>query len=96
MARSALLFFFLAVIALSFAPKAYAFGAGKSFVYNLSTTCALLTPTGNIPGYSYVEDKAFRHGDIEDIIATMAKTIGGGFLGRSVKFSGLDVKRVYL
>lgn len=54
----------------------------------------LLTP-GNIAGYSYLEDKAFRHGDIEDIIATMAKMAGGGFLGRSKKFTGLDVKRVY-
>jgi hypothetical protein len=31
MARSALLFILVAVIALSFAPKAYAFGAGESF-----------------------------------------------------------------
>lgn len=47
MARNTLLFIAVAVIALSFAPKAYAFGAG------------------NIPSYSYMEDKAFRHGDIE-------------------------------
>lgn len=50
---------------------------------------------GNIPSYSYLEDKAFRHGDIEDIIANLAKASGGGFLGRSLKFTSLDVKRVY-
>lgn len=77
MARSALLYVLVAVIALSFVPRVAAFGAG------------------NIAGYSYLEDKAFRHGDIEDIIATMAKMVGGGFLGRSKKFTGLDVKRVY-
>ncbi|RSH77731.1 uncharacterized protein EHS24_002789 [Apiotrichum porosum] len=77
MARSALFFIVVAVVALSFAPKAYAFGAG------------------NIPSYSYLEDKAFRHGDIEDILANMAKAASGGFLGRSVKFTGLDVKRTY-
>lgn len=50
---------------------------------------------GNIPSFSYLEDKAFRHGDIEDIISTLAKASGGGFLGRSTKFTGLDVKRIY-
>ncbi|CAD6566680.1 MAG: hypothetical protein TREMPRED_002894, partial [Tremellales sp. Tagirdzhanova-0007] len=50
---------------------------------------------GNIPPYSYLENKAFRHGDIEDIIVTLFKTAGGGFLARGTKFSPLDVKRVY-
>ncbi|KAK8869938.1 hypothetical protein IAR55_000506 [Kwoniella newhampshirensis] len=50
---------------------------------------------GNIPAYSYLEDKAFRHGDIEDIIAKLFKAAGGGFLSRGTKFSPLDVKRVY-
>ncbi|KAL7422224.1 hypothetical protein Q5752_002870 [Cryptotrichosporon argae] len=50
---------------------------------------------GNIPAYSYLEDKAFRHGDIEDIIATMFKAASGGFLSRGTKFTPLDVKRVY-
>jgi hypothetical protein len=50
---------------------------------------------GNIPAYSYLEEKAFRHGDIEDVIGTLAKAVGGGIFGRSVKFSPLDVKRVY-
>ncbi|EKD04363.1 heterokaryon incompatibility protein HET-C [Trichosporon asahii var. asahii CBS 8904] len=72
MARNTLFFIAIAIVALSFAPKAYAFGAG------------------NIPSYSYMEDKAFRHGDIEDVIAKMIKITGGGFLSRGVKFSGLD------
>ena len=50
---------------------------------------------GNIPSFSYLEDKAYRHGDIEDIISNLAKAAGGGFLGRSTKFTSLDVKRVY-
>ena len=51
--------------------------------------------TGNIPAYSYLENKAFRHGDIEDVIVRLLKTAGGGFLSRGTKFSPLDVKRVY-
>lgn len=50
---------------------------------------------GNIPSYSYLEGKAFRHGDIEDALANMAKAAGGGFLGRNVKFTNLDKSRVY-
>ncbi|ORX39730.1 putative heterokaryon incompatibility protein HET-C [Kockovaella imperatae] len=50
---------------------------------------------GNIPSYAYLEDKAFRHGDIEDVIATLFKAAGGGFLSRGTKFTPLDVKRVY-
>ncbi|WWC69599.1 uncharacterized protein I206_103542 [Kwoniella pini CBS 10737] len=50
---------------------------------------------GNIPGYSYLEEKAFRHGDIEDIIGNLMKAAGGGFLSRGTKFTPLDVKRVY-
>jgi hypothetical protein len=30
---------------------------------------------GNIPAYSYLEEKAFRHGDIEDVISNMAKVV---------------------
>ncbi|KAK4047692.1 hypothetical protein OIV83_005200 [Microbotryomycetes sp. JL201] len=48
---------------------------------------------GNIPSHSFLEGKAFRHGDIEDILERLAK--GAGFLGMSAKFSGLDIKRVY-
>ncbi|WWC61274.1 uncharacterized protein I303_103855 [Kwoniella dejecticola CBS 10117] len=50
---------------------------------------------GNIPGYSYLEEKAFRHGDIEDVIGNLMKAAGGGFLSRGTKFTPLDVKRVY-
>ncbi|KIR24943.1 heterokaryon incompatibility protein HET-C [Cryptococcus deuterogattii LA55] len=77
MAKTALLFLLLALVALSFTPGIYAFGAG------------------NIPSFSYLEDKAFRHGDIEDIIANLFKAAGGGFLSRGTKFTPLDVKRVY-
>ncbi|KDQ58757.1 hypothetical protein JAAARDRAFT_128374 [Jaapia argillacea MUCL 33604] len=59
---------------------------------------------GNIPGFAYMEGKAFRHGDIEDVIGTMVKRGAGGggmaaigsLLGnKGSKFTGLDVKRVY-
>lgn len=50
---------------------------------------------GNIPGYSYLEGKAFRHGDIDDTIAQLAKKTGG-MLGRGAKFGGLDIKRIYM
>jgi len=50
MTRSIVLLLLVALVALSFAPKVAAFGAG------------------NIPSYSHLEDRAFRHGDIEDII----------------------------
>ncbi|KAJ1311238.1 hypothetical protein OPQ81_009738 [Rhizoctonia solani] len=55
---------------------------------------------GNIPSYSHMEGKAFRHGDIEDTLAELAKGAGKGLmgigaLGGAKKFSGLDIKRVY-
>ena len=50
---------------------------------------------GNIPSYSYLEAKAYRHGDVEDIIGTLMKAGGSGFLSRGSKFTPLDVKRVY-
>ncbi|GAA6015071.1 hypothetical protein JCM11491_001649 [Sporobolomyces phaffii] len=49
---------------------------------------------GNIPAFSYLEGKAFRHGDIEDALAEIIKK-SGGFLSRGSKFGGLDIKRVY-
>ncbi|KZT62442.1 Het-C-domain-containing protein [Calocera cornea HHB12733] len=61
---------------------------------------ALLLPTahafgaGNIPSYAFLEGKAFRHGDIEDTLGTLVKH-AGGFLGRGVRFGGLDTKRIY-
>lgn len=52
---------------------------------------------GNIPAFSYLEGKAFRHGDIEDVLEELAKKAGHGFLGigGGSKFGGLDIKRVY-
>ncbi|KAG8725753.1 hypothetical protein FRC12_024063 [Ceratobasidium sp. 428] len=55
---------------------------------------------GNIPSYSHMEGKAFRHGDIEDTLSDLAKSAGKGLLGigalgGSKKFGGLDIKRVY-
>ncbi|KAJ8474187.1 hypothetical protein ONZ45_g16038 [Pleurotus djamor] len=55
---------------------------------------------GNIPSFAYMEGRAFRHGDIEDILADLLKKTSGGFalglIGKGgSKFNGLDVKRVY-
>ncbi|KAI9011179.1 heterokaryon incompatibility Het-C, partial [Gaertneriomyces semiglobifer] len=67
------------------------------FLVIIAVLCLLPTQVaafgaGNIPSIAYLEDKAFRHGDIEDIIATiiLSKT----FI-LSKKFSSLDVKRIY-
>jgi hypothetical protein len=45
--------------------------------------------------YGYLENKAFRHGDIEDVLTELLKRTGGGLLKSGSKFKGLDVKRVY-
>ena len=53
---------------------------------------------GNILSSSYLEGKAFHHGDIEDVLAEMIrKMVGGtlGFLGANSKFIGLDIRQVY-
>ena len=63
---------------------------------------------GNVPDYAFLEGKAYRHGDIEDILAEMlirtaASAGGAGVLGfvkniagmGQQKFSSLDVKRTY-
>ena len=62
---------------------------------------------GNIPDFAFLEGKAYRHGDIEDILAEMfirvAASEGGGVLDffkkatglGGDKFSSLDVKRTY-
>ncbi|KAF8680122.1 Heterokaryon incompatibility protein Het-C [Rhizoctonia solani] len=55
---------------------------------------------GNIPSYSHMEGKAFRHGDIEDTLAELAAGAGKGLLGISAlggakKFTGLQIKRIY-
>ncbi|KDR85638.1 hypothetical protein GALMADRAFT_218734 [Galerina marginata CBS 339.88] len=38
-------------------------------------TCAF--GAGDIPDFAYLNDKAFRHGDIENILETLAKSAGG-------------------
>lgn len=53
--------------------------------------------------YAYLEGKAFRHGDIEDVIEELSRSGGaasgvlgaltGGLLAK--KFKGLDIKRIY-
>ncbi|TFK41913.1 heterokaryon incompatibility protein Het-C-domain-containing protein [Crucibulum laeve] len=94
------------------------------FTPNLTTTFLLLTvlivllPTetyafgaGDIPDFAYLNDKAFRHGDIENILEKLVKNVGGAAIGgggllgfaKSVikqasggsKFSRSDIKKVY-
>ncbi|KAG8716996.1 hypothetical protein FRC09_014920 [Ceratobasidium sp. 395] len=36
---------------------------------------------GDIPDYAYLNDKAFRHGDLESILSTLAKNVPGGLGG---------------
>lgn len=55
---------------------------------------------GDIASYAYLEGKAFRHGDIEDVLEELARGSGGaaGLLGAMTggllakKWSGLDIK----
>lgn len=47
---------------------------------------------GNIPSDSSIEGKNFRHGDIDDVLAQIVISHRGG---KSRKFDGLDIKRVY-
>ncbi|KAK7058606.1 hypothetical protein VNI00_002242 [Paramarasmius palmivorus] len=90
---------------------------------NFTTTLLLLTvvlvllPTetyafgaGDIPDFAYLSDKAFRHGDIENILTEIVKNAGraaggGGLLGFAKqvldkssggdKFNKGDIKKVY-
>ncbi|KAF5352439.1 hypothetical protein D9756_005841 [Leucocoprinus leucothites] len=77
----------------------------------LSPTGALAFGAGDIPDFAYLNDKAFRHGDIEGILENLVKNAGGAALGGGgllgfassvisaasggLKFSKMDVKRVY-
>ncbi|THU82295.1 Het-C-domain-containing protein [Dendrothele bispora CBS 962.96] len=71
------------------------------FAVCLSNNGVYAFGAGNIPSFAYMEGRAFRHGDIEDVLTELAKKAGGGFALASVigkggsKFGGLDVKRVY-
>lgn len=51
---------------------------------------------GNVPSYSAMEGQAFRHGDFADTLRQLLKKSGKGFLSSGTKFSGLDVKRIYV
>ncbi|KAH9968682.1 heterokaryon incompatibility protein Het-C-domain-containing protein [Russula dissimulans] len=65
---------------------------------------------GDIPDFSYLHNKAFRHGDIENILTEVAKTVGGLATGSGMlqfaqsimavgpsgsKFDKGDIKKVY-
>jgi hypothetical protein len=62
---------------------------------------------GNIPNYAFLEGKAYRHGDIEDVLVDMIMRVGPshaegalGFLktltgAAGEKFGSLNVKRTY-
>ncbi|USW52757.1 Putative heterokaryon incompatibility Het-C [Septoria linicola] len=69
----------LAVLLICLSRPAYAFGAG------------------NIASISSIEGVNYRHGDIMDIVLTLAnaRNFSSGILGRSKKFSKLDVSRLY-
>ncbi|KAL0581875.1 hypothetical protein V5O48_000104 [Marasmius crinis-equi] len=71
------------------------------FAFCLSGNGVYAFGAGNIPSFAYMEGRAFRHGDIEDVLAELLKKGSGGFALASVigkggsKFGGLDIKRVY-
>jgi hypothetical protein len=68
----------------------------------LSSLCAAFG-AGNIPDYSFLEGRAVRHGDIEDILSELlirGVEVTSGILGfgrKSVgaRFSELNIKRTY-
>ncbi|KAH7334385.1 heterokaryon incompatibility protein Het-C-domain-containing protein [Rhizoctonia solani] len=65
-------------------------------MYSLTTTllvvvvlCALIPNVaafgaGDIPDYAYLNDKAFRHGDIESILSQLSKNVGSSGFGGGV------------
>ncbi|KAI0692980.1 heterokaryon incompatibility protein Het-C-domain-containing protein [Cytidiella melzeri] len=75
------------------------------------TTGTYAFGAGEIPEFAYLHAKAFRHGDIENVLEELAKTVGAAAGGASLmgfaqalfnagsgggnKFSSSDVKRVY-
>ncbi|KIP11709.1 hypothetical protein PHLGIDRAFT_27734 [Phlebiopsis gigantea 11061_1 CR5-6] len=91
--------------------------SSSSTVLILSLVVLILLPSqtyafgaGEIPDFAYLNDKAFRHGDLENVLAELAKTAGGAAAGGGLfgmaqsilgaatggsKFSGSDVKKVY-
>ncbi|TEB34401.1 Het-C-domain-containing protein [Coprinellus micaceus] len=73
------------------------------FAFCLSHNGVYAFGAGNIPSFAYMEGRAFRHGDIEDVLSDLVKRGGGamslvnlgGLLNKGHKFNGLDIKRVY-
>ncbi|KAJ8084687.1 hypothetical protein PM082_003463 [Marasmius tenuissimus] len=94
-----------------------------AFTPNITTTLLILAvvlvvlPTetyafgaGDIPDFAYLNDKAYRHGDIENVLAELVKSAGGAATGGGLlgfakkvldkssggsKFDRGDIKRVY-
>ncbi|KAF8575733.1 heterokaryon incompatibility Het-C [Ramaria rubella] len=67
------------------------------------TVPTLAFGAGAIPNYAYLNEKAYRHGDIAEVLLDLVKHVGGGsfvrytfsvLLGRN-KFSKMDMQRVY-
>ncbi|OLL25255.1 hypothetical protein NEOLI_000831 [Neolecta irregularis DAH-3] len=50
---------------------------------------------GHIPSYAYLKQKAFRHGNIGDIVADLIMRPASGLFSKNTKFSGLMVKQIY-
>jgi hypothetical protein len=76
----------LLVCLLVLLPQVHAFGAGSTFfLYSLFVT--LLTDS-DIASISAVEGKNWRHGDIEDMLKTVAFIAGH-------KWTSTQIKRVY-
>ncbi|KAJ7805214.1 Het-C-domain-containing protein, partial [Mycena olivaceomarginata] len=53
---------------------------------------------GDIPDFAFLNDKAFRHGDIENILSTLAKSAGHAAATSGPggpKFTSGDIKKVY-
>ncbi|KAJ2919808.1 hypothetical protein MD484_g554, partial [Candolleomyces efflorescens] len=68
------------------------------FAFCLSNNGVHAFGAGNIPSFAYMEGRAFRHGDIEDVLSDLIKRAGGAIsianlLHKGHKFNGLDIKR---
>ncbi|OLL25248.1 hypothetical protein NEOLI_000824 [Neolecta irregularis DAH-3] len=61
----------------------------------LSVSSVVAFGAGNIPSYGYLENKAYRHGDLGNALAELTMRHASGFLSRSTKFSRLMIKQVY-
>ncbi|KAF9041808.1 heterokaryon incompatibility Het-C [Hymenopellis radicata] len=81
-----------------------------SYIVLVFATLTVLLPgayafgAGDIPQFAYLHDKAFRHGDIENVLEEVVKSVAaGGFLALAKmtlakdgpRFSREDIKKVY-